>query len=595
MVDDPTAVLRDPARLAALRETALLDTRDGGGFDRLTRLASRVVNAPVAMLVLVEDDRQYFASHVGLPEPYSRTRQTPLTHSFCQHVVLTRDPLVIEDARAHPDFHDHPAIRDLGVVAYLGIPLKTPHGHVLGSFCVIDHQARQWSEDEVEMVGDLAHSAMTEIELRLALREAEEAARAQGALREGAQAVAARFTEEEVVQEIARGALAATRADGAFVKRILAGGEVEVVAVAGERTPQPGSRSTYAGSFTQRVVEGEKEVILSDIRDAERPVAEGLAEGCAGCSGMVVPLLDAGEPLGALVLLRGPDRSPFREDDIDRARTFADLVSLALRKVHLLQESERRREELERITQSRARLMRGFSHDVKNPLGAADGYAHLLEDGVLGDLTARQTESVGRIRRSIRAALNLIEDLLELARAEAGQIALRRGPTDVREAVREMAEEYRAQANAKGLDMEVRLPADFPVIDSDADRVRQVLGNLISNAVKYTREGQVTVQVDSRTAPGSDAPCIAVDVEDTGPGIASEKQHLLFQEFVRLDPEADGGAGIGLAISRGIALALGGDITIDSRAGQGSTFTLWLPLNPLGGANGKPAEAEAAA
>jgi two-component system, NarL family, sensor histidine kinase BarA len=1043
-------VLHDPARLTALHETALLETRTDEAFDRLTRVASKVLGAPIALVVLVSEDRQYFKSHVGLPEPYSRTRQTPLTHSFCQHIVLTREPLVVEDARANPEFRDNPAIRDLGVIAYLGVPLRTPGGHVLGSLCVIDHEPRAWGDEDVALMTDLAGSVMTEIELRLTVREAEESAlgqaalgammaeiggaarfrdvvrtvveravehtrafgayveradepgpgaevevvavagdgvpaagtrvpypgslteeviaarepvaltevgaigesmapylqdscrgcaglvaplraedrvlgalvvlrregeapfrpeeaafvralgdaasaairrvllledlreseqrfrelaenvrevfwvaepdfsrflyvspayeaiwgrsveslyedpvsyaasvhpadrdlppaglemlkggeeiaqeyrivrpdgevrwlwvrgfpvrnergqpyrvvgvtediterkereetlrflaeaghvlassldyeetfrsvarlavesiadwcivyvpdegrvrrlavaardpekerlareierryppsdghpairvietgrpvllsdvpdalledvshdeehmallrgmglrsliyaplqargetlaviafgaaesgrrygaddlafaqelagraalamenaslyrdaermaREEAALRQAAEAVSASFTEEEVIRQIARSALDATGADGAFVKQFdVERGEVEVVAVAGTKTPPPGSRTRYAGSFTERVVEGEKPAIIENISEADRAIAADLSDLCPDCSAMVVPLLDAGEPIGSLVLLRSPERPRFKPDDVARANTFADLASLAFRKVHLLQESERRREELERITESRARLMRGFSHDVKNPLGAADGYAQLLEEGILDPLTPRQHESVGRIRRSIRSGLRLIDDLLELARAEAGQIEIRHVPTDVREAVREMTEEYRAQAEAKGLRMEVNLPEEFPVVDSDAERVRQILGNLISNAVKYTTEGAVTVQVGTREderAPGAGR-WIAVDVSDTGPGIPRDKQHLLFQEFVRIQPGSAHGAGIGLAIGRRVACALGGDITLVSDAGEGSTFTLWLPL-----------------
>lgn len=602
MQDGPTDILRDPGRLAALHETALVDARNDDAFDRLTRVASRVLASPVALVVLVEGDRQFFRSHVGLPEPYSRTRQTPLTHSFCQHIVLTREPLVIDDAREHPEFRDDPAIRDLRVIAYLGVPLRSLGDHVLGSLCVIDHEPRAWTDDDVALLTDLAGSVMTEIELRLTVREAEAAAQGQAAmaaenaalyrdadrkareeeaLRHAAQALGASFTEAEVVQQIARSALHATGADGAFVKQIdPARGEVEVVAVAGAMTPPRGSRAAYAGSFTERAVDSEESAIVDDISDSGQTIALGLDESCAGCSALIVPLLDDASPIGSLVLLRAPARSRFYRDEIDRARTFADLAALAFRKVRLLQESERRREDLERLTESRVRLMRGFSHDVKNPLGAADGYAQLLEDGVIGELTDRQKESVGRIRRSLRSSLALIDDLLELARAEAGQVEIRRAPTDVRDAVREMAEEYRAQAEAKGLTLEIRVPDEVPVIHSDTGRVRQILGNLVSNAVKYTPDGTITVAVDTREDPGAPGPgeWVAVAVRDTGPGIPRDQQHLLFQEFARIEPGTGTGAGIGLAISRRLASALGGDITLDSDAGQGATFTLWLPL-----------------
>ena len=120
-----------PDRLAALRRSALLDTPAEAAFDRLTRLASTILQAPVALVALLDADRQFFKSCIGLPEPWASRRETPLSHSFCQHAVATGEPLVIEDARQHPLMRENLAIPDLGVVAYAGIPLITAEGHVL--------------------------------------------------------------------------------------------------------------------------------------------------------------------------------------------------------------------------------------------------------------------------------------------------------------------------------------------------------------------------------------------------------------------------------------------------------------------------------
>ena len=173
-----SAVLRAPARLAALRETALVDASVEAAFDRLTRLASATLRAPIALVSLMHGDRQVVKSCCGLPEPWASRRETPLSHSFCQHAVASGEPLVIDDAREHPLVRDTPAIRDLGAVAYAGIPLLTSEGHALGSFCVIDSQARRWTEAEVGILQDLAASVMTEVELRgeMARRRRAEAA-----------------------------------------------------------------------------------------------------------------------------------------------------------------------------------------------------------------------------------------------------------------------------------------------------------------------------------------------------------------------------------------------------------------------------------
>ncbi len=265
------------------------------------------------------------------------------------------------------------------------------------------------------------------------------------------------------------------------------------------------------------------------------------------------------------------------------------LSRLAQQLRNLAEESRRRardeealRRELEATMESRARLIRGFSHDVRNPLGAADGYAQLLENGVYGKLAPEQAASVARIRRSIQSAVVLTDDLLDLARLEAGQLQVERQTVDLAALAGETAEEYRAQAEAARLTMEVQRPGTPLRIVSDGRRIHQVLGNLISNAIKYTPEsGHVAVRVVARTGPeegGSQGEQrVAVAVSDTGIGVPPEQRARIFDEFARVRPEEGRGAGLGLTISRRLARALGGDITLEPNAGAGSTFTLWLP------------------
>jgi signal transduction histidine kinase len=265
---------------------------------------------------------------------------------------------------------------------------------------------------------------------------------------------------------------------------------------------------------------------------------------------------------------------------VERLGARFRLLALRLDAAHEM--SERRRSELERVTESRTRLVRGFTHDVKNPLGAADGYLSLLEDGVIGPLPERQRETVTRIRRSIRQALELIAQLLELARAEAGQLEIHPCPTDVGDEVRDVADAFIAQAEAKQLEIEVVVDAALPRVETDPARLRQVVGNLISNAVKYTPEhGHINVRtgfaVDGATRDEHE---IRITVSDDGPGISKDKLPLLFTEFTRFDPNAAEGTGIGLAISKRIAQALGGDISLDTKSSRGACFVLHLPIQP---------------
>ena len=160
----PDPAITDPERLAALEQSGLLAVRDDPAFDRLTRLASRVLDAPMAMVSLVDRDRQVYASCVGLDG--DADRETPLSHSFCQHAVAAREPLVVGDARRHPLLRTNGAIESLGIVAYAGVPLIDAQGHALGTLCVADGHPRTWSAADVELLSDLAASVLTEIRLR---------------------------------------------------------------------------------------------------------------------------------------------------------------------------------------------------------------------------------------------------------------------------------------------------------------------------------------------------------------------------------------------------------------------------------------------
>jgi formate hydrogenlyase transcriptional activator len=157
--------IQDAERLATLRRTALLDTPPEEAFDRLTRLATTFLRVPVALVSLVDRDRQFFKSSVGLPEPLASLRQTPLTHSFCKHVVASGEPLILSDIGTS-SFKDDPSVFGLGEMAYTGVPLTTTEGHALGSFCVVDTAPREWTDEEIETLRILASSVMTEIAVR---------------------------------------------------------------------------------------------------------------------------------------------------------------------------------------------------------------------------------------------------------------------------------------------------------------------------------------------------------------------------------------------------------------------------------------------
>jgi signal transduction histidine kinase len=242
-------------------------------------------------------------------------------------------------------------------------------------------------------------------------------------------------------------------------------------------------------------------------------------------------------------------------------------------------EAEHRRAELAEAMASRARFMRGVSHDLKNPIHAIDGHAQLLEDELRGPLTGEQRDSIARIRRSARALMGLIEDLLELARAESGQLTVKLDRVVLRDVVHEAVEEHRAAAEAAGLALVHADDDSETILTTDPARVAQVLGNLLSNAIKYTpRGGRIEVGTEMLTPRDDRAARLAIHVVDDGPGIPADKREEIFGEFTRLESGDKPGAGLGLSLARRVARLLGGDVTVSGGQMRGTRFTLWLPL-----------------
>jgi GAF domain-containing protein len=331
-------------RLAALERLGVLDTPPEASLDRLTRLAARMLRAPVALISLVDGDRQFFKSSVGLAEPWASARQTPLTHSFCAHVAGERRALVVEDAREDPMLCENLAIQDLDVVAYAGVPLVTPEGHVVGSFCAIDSRPRVWTGEDVELLEELADATMTEIELRRAGAEARDAHERLSFLLEVSTTLVASLDYQKTLANIADLAVGGI-ADWCSVAVIdeqgelarlalrhtdpaLAGAAEELrTALPVEPSLVPGLRSALATGRPELLRRPRFEDLWScppDGREAELVARMGLE------SVMVVPMTARGRTLGAITLVASSGRRPFTENDLMLAWDLASRAALAV-------------------------------------------------------------------------------------------------------------------------------------------------------------------------------------------------------------------------------------------------------------------------
>jgi signal transduction histidine kinase len=266
----------------------------------------------------------------------------------------------------------------------------------------------------------------------------------------------------------------------------------------------------------------------------------------------------------------------FSDEDRRFMETVAQQGAQALERARLREAERRARAEAEDANRAKSEFLARMSHDLRTPLNAIGGYAQLIEEGVYGDPTEGQRQSLARIRRAQQHLLTLINDVLSFAKLEAGQVRVKATPVAMADIITSLRSLIDPVASAKGLAFKV---ADGPpdiVLRTDADRVIQIVGNLLTNATKFTDAGG-TITL-GWTVAGDRA---SITVTDTGQGIAPDRVTTIFEPFVQLEGPAHEnrqGVGLGLAIGRELARMLNGDLNVESTLGQGSTFTLRLPL-----------------
>ena len=400
----PELTTPDSERLLALLRTGLLDTPPEPAFDRLTALTRRLLGVPVSLVSLVDERRQFFKSQTGLPEELACARETPLSHSFCKHVVGGRSPLVVDDARTHPVLKDNPAVRDLNVIAYAGVPLMTPDGHVLGALCAIDGRPRAWVAEDIATLTDLAAAVMAEVELRVQAKA--------------------------------------------------------------------------------------------------------------------------------------------------------------------LRANQRR---LEEAQAAREQFVQMLVHDLRNPLASLLSALELVEE--FGELAGPQREFFDMARRNGQTLLGMVNDVLDVSRAESSGLALECVPLPAAGLVTRALARVKPLAAAKSVTLALDAAPEAPAVLADEEKITRVLANLLGNAVRFTPAGG---RVSISAAADGAALCFAV--RDGGPGLPEDVRRVIFEKFNPAARGAGASTGLGLAFCKAVAEAHGGSVAVDSEPGRGSTFSLRVPL-----------------
>lgn len=253
--------------------------------------------------------------------------------------------------------------------------------------------------------------------------------------------------------------------------------------------------------------------------------------------------------------------------------------------------------ELARANRAKSEFLANVSHELRTPLAAIVGFVDLLRDGSYGDLGPRMVGPVDRIQASAEHLQALVDQILDLARLSAGRLEVHREPLSLRAFVIDVASEVEPLIIEKGLALSIQVPSTLPRLSTDPTHLRQILINLLGNAVKFTPIGSITLRatlvsdparvLEARQRPllAAGGAWVALQVVDSGIGIAEKDQQRIFEEFEQVDPgsrsdSARRGTGLGLTITRRLARLLEGDITVESAPGSGSRFTCWLPVDP---------------
>lgn len=323
------------------------------------------------------------------------------------------------------------------------------------------------------------------------------------------------------------------------------------------------------------------------IRDFREPLNEtliGRLQGLFGEAGaesfLGVPLVSQGEVTGMLAVFRAEGEATTEADEW-LLSALADQAAVALENARLQEELSRETQErlsaVQGLTQANERALSTLAHDLRSPLNAIEAYTELLEMEVLGPIVDRQREALGRIRMSGRHLLAVLENVMELAHLTSAVVRPQTHTASTALVVREAVEMVQHSAKARSQTLEVEPGPDL-LVRGDADRLRQALVNLCANAIKYTPP-QGRIRLRAAVAERDGMSWGALSVSDTGPGIPDDQRETIFEPYYRLSRAgAEPGSGLGLAICRELVRHLGGRIEVESQAGQGSTFTVLLPL-----------------